>query len=102
MVDDAAIGVPGTHPVSLSEDEQTRLAGAVRETRKRASLMLIRPYDRPDLLFCPSCGERVILLDQPETFVVRDAERMCAACGAERDFVQLYRSEADIGGEGGG
>src|SRR5687767_8955058 len=102
MVDDAAIGVPGSHPASLSKDEQVRLAGAVRETRKRVSLKVINGTLAPDLLFCPSCGEKVILLDRPETFVVQDDERICAACGAERDFVSLYRSEADIGGEGAG
>lgn len=99
MIDETAIGVPGTHPLAVSLDEQTRLAPAVHEARRR---LVGRPQDRmhADVLACPSCGEEVILLDQPTTFVVRDHRRVCAACGAQGDFVALYRAEADIGGEG--
>ena len=102
MLDEAAIGTPGVSPLSLSLDEQARLAGVVRETFRRRTLSLIERQGAatPDLLECPSCGDRVILLDSPGTFVVRDHMQVCTACGAERDFVQLFRAEADLGGEG--
>lgn len=100
MVDDTAVGVPGTHPLTLAGTDENSLAGAVKESIRRRNESLIANASRHDLRRCSSCGSRVILLDQPETFAYRDHEIVCASCGAERDLVHLFHSEADIGGEG--
>ncbi len=109
MIDDvASIGV-STHPLhplqAMSPDEQGQLKEAVRETIRQQVLQIVatRGAVDADAVHCPNCGERVLFLDQPATFVFdKDSqENICAACGAERDFVKLFRHEADIGGEGG-
>lgn len=100
------IGVPGTSPIALQVDEQDTLARAVRETVRRSVLDLLRrrgPMATAELVECPGCGDRVIHLDSPPSFVFdrRRNERICKACGAERDFISMVRPDADIGGEGG-
>ena len=92
--------------VHFSVDDPTVFAGAVRETVHRQILDLLERrglITRVDLIACPQCGDRVILLDQPGTFVFdrQHDERICAACGAARDFIKLVEPEADFGGEGG-
>jgi hypothetical protein len=111
MVDEvASIGV-STHPLtplqSMDPDEQAQLKEAVKESIRQqvAQIVATRPGSiQADAVQCPNCGERVVFLDEPATFVFdKDShEQICAACGADRDFVKLFRHEADIGGEGGG
>jgi DNA-directed RNA polymerase subunit RPC12/RpoP len=92
----------------LSSAERTGLARAVRASVRSQVIHLLERgglLHKGDLLRCPSCGDRVILLDQPRTYVYDRAGdvRVCAACGAERDlFVVLDPPSVDIGGEGGG
>ena len=104
MEDHGGIGVNPDLTVPL--DEEPRLAAAVRESVHRQIVEILerRGLTRsPDLIACPTCGDRVILLDIPSTYVFdRDEKtRICAACGAERDLVHLVRPDADVGGEGG-
>lgn len=104
MVEEGGIGV-GTHPLATPLDEQPRLAAAVRETVHRRIVDLLQRgglLNSPDLLPCPMCGESVILLDFPSTYVfLPDAKmRICAPCGAERDLIRMIRPDTDIGGEG--
>ncbi|HEX9712062.1 MAG TPA: hypothetical protein VGB52_05835 [Actinomycetota bacterium] len=101
------IGVPGTSQTTLSLEEHESLARAVRETVKRDTLDVLRrrgPIPTAELIECPGCGDRVIHIDSPPSYVFdRDRNaRICKACGAERDFIQMVRPDADIGGEGGG
>lgn len=100
MVDITAVGIPGTRPLNLSGADEGPLAEAVKESIRRRNESVIEGASRRDLSRCTSCGARVILLDQPETFAYRDHQIVCAECGAERDLVLLFHSEADIGGEG--
>jgi len=99
------IGAPGTQALRLDVDEQRLLAGAVRESVRRqiVSLLRRRRLDPRAAIPCPTCGERVIFLDQAQSFVFdrRAREYMCKACAAERDFTAMVRPQADIGGEGG-
>lgn len=98
---------PTTSPTTVSPEEQRSLAGAVRATVRNQTIDLLQRRgllaETGDLLECPKCGDRVILLDQPATFVFdREGKtRICSACGAERDFIHMFRPDADIGGEGG-
>jgi DNA-directed RNA polymerase subunit RPC12/RpoP len=96
------IGMPAdAGPVEI--DEQRNLANAVREyvEERTADIIEISGARSPDLIQCPSCGNRTILLDRPATYVVKNQDRLCAACGAERELVDMYLPDADIGGEGG-
>jgi len=100
------IGIPGTSPISFSIEEQDSLASAVRATVRNSVLDLLRrrgPIATAELIECPSCSDRVIHLDSPPSFVFdhRRQERICTACGAERDYISMVRPDADIGGEGG-
>lgn len=79
---------------------------AVRETFRKQVIDLLRDrgLDRsPDLQACPRCGDRIILLEQPATYGLdrRTRARICAACRAEQDYLQIAAPDADIGGEGG-
>jgi DNA-directed RNA polymerase subunit RPC12/RpoP len=99
------IGAPGTHAFELAADEHRLLAGAVRESVRRqiVSLLRRRGLDPRQAIPCPTCGERVIFLDQTQSFVFdrRAREYLCKACAAERDFTAMVHPQADIGGEGG-
>ena len=81
------------------------MSSAVRESVRRQILSLLRRrgIDPTTAIACPACGERVIHLEQPATFVFdrRSRDYLCRACGAERDFAHMTRPDADIGGEGG-
>jgi len=89
-----------------SSEEQAALARAVRASVRGQVIDLLERrglLDRHDVIMCPRCGDRVILLDQPGTFVFDLAHntRLCAACGAERDLVRIMDPVVEIGGEGG-
>jgi len=106
MVDDAAqIGVTDNPIQAMTPDEELKLKGAVRESIRQQVLQIIstKHVVLADAMRCPGCGQHVIYLDEPATFVLDNDshEQICAACGAERDFVKLFRQETDIGGEGG-
>lgn len=109
MVDDvASIGV-SEHPLhplqAMSPEEQNELKSAVRETVRQQVMHIVeqRGQVEADAIACPNCGDRVVFLEQPATFVLdrESNQQICTACGAERDFIKLFRHEADIGGEGG-
>ncbi|MGZ4127108.1 MAG: hypothetical protein ACXVQY_01085 [Actinomycetota bacterium] len=91
----------------FSESDLAARARAVRAViRGRAIDLLERRglLGRRELDHCPSCGDRVIHLEQPTTFVYdrARADRVCSACGAERDLLVLMEEPlVDIGGEGG-
>lgn len=102
--DDAGLGVPGRSPLMISADPQRKLAAAVRESTRRRIIELIRARGgNGDVLECPRCGDRLILLDEPSTYVfdLRDRTQMCSACGAEREVIRMEAPDVDIGGEGG-
>lgn len=107
MADEAGLGVPGTNPAALPDEEQrSTMASAVRETLRAQVIELLERRGlagSPDLVECPRCGDRIILLDQPATFAIdkADRSRICAACGGEADFLAMIAPEADIGGEAG-
>jgi DNA-directed RNA polymerase subunit RPC12/RpoP len=89
-----------------TSDEQAALARAVRATVRGRVIDLLERHGllhHRDVLRCPSCGDRVILLDKPETFVYDRAHnaRLCAPCGAERDLLVIMEPAVEIGGEGG-
>jgi hypothetical protein len=91
-------------PLKVSVEEEPQLQEAVRESVHRQIVVLLERRGvtkSPDLLRCPICGDRVILLDLPSTFVLHEGDRICAPCGAERDLINVVHPEADIGGEGG-
>lgn len=98
------IGAPGTHALRIDVEEQKLLADAVRESVRRQVVALLRRrgIDPRSAIPCPSCSDRVILLDEPSSFVFdrRAREYLCKACAAERDFVAMVHPQADIGGEG--
>lgn len=103
---DHGIGVPADGPSILSLEEHESLARAVRSTIKRNVLDLLRrrgPIPSAELIECPGCGERVIHLDSPPSYVYdhRRGARICKACGAQRDLALMVHPEVDIGGEGG-
>lgn len=100
------VGVPGSNSVFLSLDEHATLAEAVRESVRRSTAQLldhVRPARPEQAAICPSCGDRVIHLDAPDSFVfdVEQQGMICRACAAERDFFAMVLPDADIGGEGG-
>jgi DNA-directed RNA polymerase subunit RPC12/RpoP len=105
MVDElGGIGL-AANPLAVPLEEQMALAGAVRAYVHQRIVEVLEhagATNSPDLIACPSCGDRVILLDKPSTYVQRHADRVCAACGAERELIEMYRPDSDIGGEGGG
>ena len=100
---DAVIDLRDTHFISA---DQARLARAVRASIRSQVIELL---DRRGLLNkrnvqrCPSCGDKVIALEQPSTFVYdKEGDRkICSACGAERDLVVILDPVVDLGGEGG-
>jgi uncharacterized protein with PIN domain len=89
----------------FTDSELAARARAVRAIiRGRADDLLKRHRLFGELDRCPSCGDRVIHLEQPDTFVYDRARgaRVCSACGAERDLLVLMGEPlTDIGGEGG-
>jgi hypothetical protein len=88
----------------LTTGEQEALARAVRATVHDQIIDLLERrglISSDDLVQCPRCGDRVILLDQPATFAIDAGSRICAACRAESDFIRIVLPEDDIGGEGG-
>lgn len=106
MVESVHAYASATTATTIPPEEQRSLAGAVRATFRNQVIDLLRRRGLmagSDLLECPKCSDRVIVLDQPATFVYDrdDKVRICSACGAERDFIHMFRPEADIGGEGG-
>jgi DNA-directed RNA polymerase subunit RPC12/RpoP len=86
--------------------EQAGLARAVRATIRSRIVDLLDRHgllNKDEVLRCPSCGDKVIVLEQPGTYVY-DSERdrkICAACGGERDLLVMLEPTVDIGGEGG-
>ena len=89
-------------PLKVSVEDQPKLQEAVRESVHRQIVTMLErrgAISSPDLMQCPRCGDRVILLDLPTTFVLDEGDRICAACGAERDLIRIVRPETDIGGE---
>jgi hypothetical protein len=101
----AGIGV-SADSLKVPLDQQRQYAEAVRESIHRRVVDLLERNGlaaSPDLLECPSCESRLILLEEPATFSFLPAEgiRVCAACGAEREFLHVVHPDTDIGGEGG-
>lgn len=87
-------------------EDTARLAEAVRESVHRQIVVLLEEagaMSSPDLIACPRCGTRIIMLDMPRTYALdrRLDAPICAACAAERDVTTLVQPEQDIGGEGG-
>jgi len=100
---DAVIDLRETHFISA---DQARLARAVRATIRSQVVDLLDRHgllNKRDVQRCPSCGDKVIVLEQPATYVYDRANdrKICAACGAERDLVVILDPVVDIGGEGG-
>jgi len=96
-----------TDPHRFTSVEQKSLAKAVRASIRGQVIDLLERrglLHRGDFVRCPSCGDKVILLEQPRTFVYDRAHRvrLCTACGAERDLLVIMDPVVDIGGEGGG
>ena len=94
-------------PHRFTSAEQATLARAVRASIRGRVINLLERHGllhRGDLIRCPECGDKVILLDQPETFVYdrKRGARLCAACGGEQDLIVMMEPSVDIGGEGGG
>ncbi|HEV2686671.1 MAG TPA: hypothetical protein VGW79_08535 [Actinomycetota bacterium] len=101
---DAVIDLRETHFISA---DQARLARAVRATIRSQVIDLLDRHGllhKKDVQRCPSCGDKVIVLEQPGTYVYDRAsdQKICSACGAERDLVIMLDPVVDIGGEGGG
>jgi DNA-directed RNA polymerase subunit RPC12/RpoP len=93
-----------TSAPSLSA-EQAGLARAVRASIRSQVIDLLDRHgllNKDDVQRCPSCGDKVIVLEQPGTFVYDRARdrRICAACGAERDLLVILDPVVEIGGEG--
>ena len=85
--------------------EFAKLARAVRASIRSQVIDLLDRHGllhKPDLQRCPVCGDKVIVLEQPGTFVYDRARdrRICAACGAERDLLVILDPVVEIGGEG--
>ena len=90
-------------PLKVSVEDQPKLQEAVRESVHRQIVTLLERRGviaSPDLLQCPRCGDKVILLDLPSTFVLDQGDRICSPCGAERDLIHVVWPSGDIGGEG--
>lgn len=86
-------------------EERTTFSRAVRsyaDARVAEVLEHAGAVGSSDLIACAACDARVILLNQPRTWAHRADQRVCAGCAAERDVIALYRTDIDIGGEGGG
>jgi uncharacterized protein with PIN domain len=100
---DAVIDLRETHFISA---DQARLARAVRASIRSQVVDLLSRHgllNKREVQRCPSCGDDVIVLEQPGTYVY-DAEtdrKICSACGAERDLLVILDPVVDIGGEGG-
>lgn len=99
---DAVIDLQETHYIS---PDQERLARAVRASIRSQVIDLLDRHGllhKKDVERCPSCSDKVIVLEQPSTYVYDRAQdrRICAACGAERDLVVILDPVVDIGGEG--
>jgi len=106
---DAVIDLEGTRPRFTSAEqagpEQARLARAVRASIRSQVIDLLDRHgllNKADVQRCPSCGDKVIVLEQPGTFVYDRAadRRICTACGAERDLLVILDPAVEIGGEG--
>lgn len=100
----AVIDLRETHFIS---PDHARLARAVRASIRSQVVDLLDRHgllNRKDVQRCPSCGDKVIVLEQPGTYVYDPANdrRICSACGAERDLLVILDPVVDIGGEGGG
>jgi DNA-directed RNA polymerase subunit RPC12/RpoP len=101
---DAVIDLRDTHFIT---PDQAELARAVRASIRSQVVDLLERHGllhKKDVMRCPECGDRVIVLEQPSTYVYdRHGDRkICSACGAERDLVVILDPVVDIGGEGGG
>ena len=99
---DAVIDLRETHFVS---SDHARLARAVRASIRSQVVDLLDRHgllNRKDVRRCPSCGDKVIVLEQPSTYVYDSDgdQKICSACGAERDLVVILDPVVDIGGEG--
>ena len=100
---DAVIDLRETHFIS---PDQARLARAVRASIRSQVVDLLDRHGllhRKDVERCPSCGDKVIVLEQPGTYVYDpdNDRKICSACGAERDLLVIMDPVVDIGGEGG-
>lgn len=90
---------------SRTQEEQEALASAARESMRHQVLDLLSKrgcLDSPELLACPRCGERMILVSQQATWV-KDREtgqRICAPCGTEKALLDLMAPAFELGGEG--
>lgn len=96
MADATALGPLDDNPMIV----------AVRETFRKQVIDLLHERGlsgSPDLLACPRCGDKIILLEQRATYGLDRAtrSRICAACRAEQDYLFIQAPDADIGGEGG-
>jgi DNA-directed RNA polymerase subunit RPC12/RpoP len=101
---DAVIDLEAQRPLFTSA-EQAGLARAVRASIRSQVIDLLDRHgllNKADVQRCPSCGDKVIVLEQPGTFVYDRARdrRICAACGAERDLHVILDPDEEIGGEG--
>jgi DNA-directed RNA polymerase subunit RPC12/RpoP len=102
---DAVIDLEGTQQARFTSAEQAGLARAVRASIRSQVIDLLDRHGllhKSDLQRCPVCGDKVIVLEQPGTFVYDRARdrRICAACGAERDLLVILDPVVEIGGEG--
>ena len=102
---DAVIDLESAQQPRFTSAEQAGLARAVRASIRSQVIDLLDRrglLHKGDLQRCPICGDKVIVLEQPGTFVYDGARdrRICAACGAERDLLVILDPVVEIGGEG--
>lgn len=89
-----------------SLEEQEALAAAARESMRRQVVEMLRQrnlLDSPELSSCPRCGDPIIILSQPATWVKdrTSGQRICAPCGTEMALLNLMQPGGDeVGGEG--
>ena len=102
---DAVIDLERAQRPRFTSAEQAGLARAVRASIRGQVIDLLGRHgllNKADLQRCPMCGDKVIVLEQPGTFVYDAArdQKICAACGAERDLHVILDPVVEIGGEG--
>ncbi|MCA1833645.1 MAG: hypothetical protein ABR548_13455 [Actinomycetota bacterium] len=91
--------------IERSLEEQEAFALAARESMRRQIMELLKSrglLGSSDLLICPRCGDRTIILSQQATWVKDKASknRLCAPCGTEIAVASIMGTSDEIGGEG--